>query len=430
MTAPTISFCTLGCKLNYAETSTISRKFTELGYVRVPFGHPASVVVVNSCTVTAQSDKKCRQAISKAVRSAPNAVVAVIGCFAQLRAEEISQIPGVDLVLGTRDKMDVVNRVHRMCFGSEEPPRTDGTAESFEPTYSLLDRTRSFLKIQDGCDYHCAYCTVALARGSSRNASVASVIASARDIVRSGIREIVLTGVNIGDFGRTTSETFLELLQALEGVEGVERIRISSIEPNLLTPEIIDFTAGSLVFLPHWHMPLQSGSNSVLARMGRRYQREVFEQRVQAILQRWPHAAVGVDVIAGFPGESDQDHEDTVSFLERLGLAYLHVFPFSERAGTRAVLMPGKIPHQVKEARARELIGLSARMRAGFYARFLGDTRPVLFEGRGGNRTVVGYTDNYIKVEVAGERSLINQIRNVRLHTLLPGGHVEGILTH
>lgn len=426
----TIAFCTLGCKLNYAETSTIARKFGDLGYQRVPFGQPASVVVVNSCTVTQQSDKKCRQAIAKAVRSSPGTLVAVIGCYSSLRAGEIMKMPGVSVVLGTQDKFDVVNRVQMLRNEIVVPECIHVGEESpvFEPTYSMFDRTRSFLKIQDGCDYHCAYCTVALARGDSRNAPISSIVGSAKEIAAHGIREIVLTGVNIGDFGKTTGESFLQLLECLDEVKGVDRIRISSIEPNLLTSGIIDWVAGSRTFVPHWHLPLQSGSNRILAMMGRRYQREVFSGRVEHILRRMPDSSIGADVIVGFPDETESDFEDTYQFLDGLELTYLHVFPFSERPGTRAMDMPGKVPSKIKEERCHRLIALSEHKRKQFYERFLGKTVCVLFEGRADPQMMSGFTGNYIKVEVPWNKSLVNQICEVSLKHILPSGHVFGEL--
>ncbi|MDR1666461.1 MAG: tRNA (N(6)-L-threonylcarbamoyladenosine(37)-C(2))-methylthiotransferase MtaB [Bacteroidales bacterium] len=405
----TVSFYTLGCKLNFAETATIGRLFAESGYTRVAFGDPADVVVVNSCTVTAQADKKCRQAIHKAVKTSPHAAVAVVGCFAELKADDIRRIPGVTLVLGNHDKFRIVERLREVIRDPHEEECGIQDTSSFIPAYSLFDRTRSFLKVQDGCDYQCAYCTVPKARGHSRNAPVAKVVALARDIAAQGIREVALTGVNIGDFGRSTGENFLQLLTALNAVDGLERIRTGSVEPNLLTEAIVELTARSAKLAPHFHIPLQSGCNRILALMARRYRRELFAEKLALIRRYIPHAAVGADVIVGFPGETGEDFADTASFIEGLDLSYLHVFVYSERPNTKAAEMHGKVPRHIAEQRSKILIDLSNSKRMQFYRRHIGETLDVLFERREKDGVMTGFTGNYIKTETPCDNTLIGR---------------------
>ena len=398
----TVSFHTLGCKLNFAETSTIGRLFIENGYTKVDFGRPADVVVINTCTVTGQADRKCRQAISKAVKTSPGAIVAVIGCFAELKAGEIASIPGVDIVLGTKDKFNIIEHIHRLKMGNMEETGIIvpiSPSSHFSPSYSLFDRTRSFLKVQDGCDYHCSYCTIPKARGRSRNAPIAEIVKQAEIIANQGIREIVLTGVNIGDFGKTTGETFLQLLRALDAVDNIERIRIGSVEPNLITEEMIAWIADSQRIAPHFHIPLQSGCNKILALMSRRYRRDLFAGKVALIHQYIPRAAIGADVIVGFPGETDDDFEETRIFIENLNLAYLHVFPYSERPGTKSVEHPGKVKPADAERRSKILIELSDTKRKLFYQQHAGQRFQVIFEQRSKGGMMTGFTDNYIKVE-------------------------------
>lgn len=424
----TVSFHTLGCKLNYAETSTISRLFAENGYRRVDFGHPADVVVINSCTVTAQADKKCRQAISRAVKTSPEAIVAVIGCFAELKAAEISRIPGVQLVLGTREKFNIIRHIEQIQGSSANHsfPYGCDAKQDFFASYSLFDRTRSFLKVQDGCDYHCTYCTIPKARGQSRNAPVSEILEQARLIASQGVKEIVLTGVNIGDFGRSTEESFIQLLSALDSVEGLERIRIGSVEPNLITGEIISLIAVSQKIAPHFHIPLQSGCNKILGYMGRRYRRELFAEKTEMIMQSIPEAGIGADVIVGFPGETEEDFLDTCSFIEALPLSYLHVFPFSERPGTRAAAMPDKIKHADAERRCRVLLELSAEKRKDFYRKQTGKTSKVLFEQREKQGLMTGFTGNYIKVELPYDAGLIGKFAAVELTGSNGSGNMSG----
>ena len=423
----TVSFHTLGCKLNFAETSTIGRLFAKAGYAKVDFGHPADVVVINTCTVTGQADKKCRQAISKAINSTPDAMVVVIGCFAELKAAEISAIPGVDLVLGNKDKFNIIERINYLKgIVAETPSYSCDAYGQFFPSYSLFDRTRSFLKVQDGCDYRCTYCTIPKARGQSRNAPVNEIVKQARYIAGQGIKEIVLTGVNIGDFGKTTDETFLQLLRALDTVDSVERIRIGSIEPNLISEDLIALMAGSQKLAPHFHIPLQSGCNKILGLMARRYRRELFAEKVQIIHRYIPRAAIGADVITGFPGETDNDFEDTRTFIENLNLAYLHVFTYSERPGTKSVEFPDKVKPADAEYRSKILLKLSADKRMQFYQQNTGQCLQVIFEQRTKDGMMTGFTDSYIKVEVPCNALLTGKTIPVVLTGISKSGNMTG----
>jgi threonylcarbamoyladenosine tRNA methylthiotransferase MtaB len=423
-----VAFYTLGCKLNFAETSTIARQFVENGYSRVEFGDPTDVVVINTCSVTQLADKKCRQSISKAVRTSPDALVAVIGCYSQLKPEEISQIEGVDLVLGTNEKVNIVAHVQELESQKQSKAQIISCdiqdVTTFSPSFSMLDRTRSFLKVQDGCDYNCSYCTIPMARGNSRNNSIERTLAEARKIGLQDPKEVVLTGINIGDFGRSTGETFFDLIRELDKIEGIERYRISSIEPNLLTTEIIEFVSKSRSFMPHFHIPLQSGSNDILKLMSRRYLREVFAERVNSIRKHIPNACIGADVIVGFPGETDELFADTYSFIDSLDISYLHVFSYSERRNTRAVTLSGKVAPKLKESRSKSLIDLSENKRLKFYRQNIGDTRKVLFESQQAKGKMFGFTDNYIKVETSFDKDLINQSINVNLTEILPSGNM------
>jgi threonylcarbamoyladenosine tRNA methylthiotransferase MtaB len=422
-----VAFTTLGCKLNYAETSTIARKFVDDGYERVRFGEPADIIVINTCSVTQQADKKCRQTIHKAIRSAPDAYVAVIGCYSQLKADEIAAIQGVDLVLGTKEKFNILEYIDKKGKQGASSVYSCGieSISGYEASYSLADRTRAFLKVQDGCDYHCSYCTIPLARGKSRNQSVVETLEKAREIAARGTKEIVLTGVNVGDFGQSTGERFINLLRALDKIEGIARFRISSIEPNLLTPEIIDFVADSEKFVPHFHIPLQSGCNEILALMARRYKREVFAGVIRRIKAAMPHAGIGADVIIGFPGESEEQFADTFQFIESLPLSYLHVFSYSERDNTRAAGLLGKVSHADKEQRSRKLIELSTKKRLAFYTENLGKEAFVLFESKKDKGRMTGFTGNYIRVETAWEPSWTNTVQQVKLESIGEGGNVN-----
>ncbi|MEM1096299.1 MAG: tRNA (N(6)-L-threonylcarbamoyladenosine(37)-C(2))-methylthiotransferase MtaB [Bacteroidota bacterium] len=402
---PSVSFYTLGCKLNYAETSTIARDFEAQGYAIVPFGQPADVSVINTCTVTEEADRKCRQVIRKALRANPEAFVAVTGCYAQLKPEEISGIPGVDVVLGAQEKFDLFNLVTSFS----KKPKTQIAVSCIDdvthygPAFSAGDRTRAFLKVQDGCDYSCAFCTIPLARGKSRSLTIAKTLQHAREVAERGYKEVVLSGVNIGLFGQAHGESLVDLLHELDKIDGIARYRISSIEPNLLTDAIIDFVAGSQRFMPHFHIPLQSGDDYVLGKMRRRYRRQVYQHRVERIKTVMPHACIGVDVIVGFPAENEARFENTYAFLHALPVSYFHVFTYSERANTTAVdklnSMGGDVvPKAERSARNRRLRILSEKKRTAFYRAHLGETRPVLWEEHNRNGRMHGFTDNYVKV--------------------------------
>ena len=423
-----VAFGTLGCKLNYAETSAIAEKFTGAGFQKVPLSSGADIFVINTCSVTHQADRKCRQMISKINRSNPNAFIAVIGCYSQLKSEEIAALPGVDLVLGTSEKFNLLDKIESLEKNRKTLVYSCGINEinEFEHSSSKGDRTRAFLKVQDGCDYKCSYCTIPLARGKSRNRPVAETVGKANEIATTGIKEIVLTGVNVGDFGKSTGESFSDLVVALEEVKGIERIRISSIEPNLLTPEIIHHVKHSKKFVPHFHIPLQSGCNEILAKMRRRYKRELFEEVVHNIRSFMPEAGIGVDVITGFPGETDNEFNDTFRFLEGMDISYLHVFTYSERENTDAARMDGKVQDAEKTSRSRKLLNLSDRKRKAFYTRNLNKVYPVLFESKNKNGEMTGFTGNYIKIETPYQPSLINKTCLVKLKNITSGGNVFG----
>jgi threonylcarbamoyladenosine tRNA methylthiotransferase MtaB len=422
-----VAFHTLGCKLNFAETSTISRSFPEDKFERVPSTSVADIYVINTCSVTDTANKKCRQAIKKFSTLSPGAFIAVVGCYAQLNPQEISSIPGVDLVLGTNEKFDIANYI----TSSEKKITTEihscnlSSTDSFDPSFSLNDRTRSFLKIQDGCDYGCSYCTIPLARGHSRNPDVSSIIREAELIAEKGIKEIVLTGVNVGDFGKSTGESFATLLRELIKVKGIERFRISSIEPNLLTEELIELAAKNGKILPHFHIPLQSGCNKILGLMRRRYTRDFFAERVKLIREKFPLAGIGADVIVGFPGESDSDFEDTYTFLVELPLSYLHVFTFSERPDTIAAALPGKVGSREKWTRSKKLITLSEIKNREFLELNKGEVTEVLFEKNRIDGFISGFTSNYIRIEFPWHSDLAGKIRKVKLEGVSPTGRMS-----
>ncbi len=417
MSVRKVSFHTLGCKLNFSETSTLARQFEQGGFERVTSEVDADICVINSCSVTEHADKKCRNLIRRIHRRNPQAIIAVTGCYAQLKPEEIAKIEGVSIVLSNNDKGDLYERTIKLARTSPvEVYSCDvDTLTRFFAAFSSGDRTRTFLKVQDGCDYCCAYCTIHYARGASRNMPIADLVEEARTIARGGQKEIVITGVNTGDFGRTTGESFLDLLKALNEVEGIERYRISSIEPNLLTDEIIEFCASSPKFQHHFHIPLQSGSDSVLERMRRRYTSERFAERVEAVKRWMPDAFIGIDVIVGFPGESEENFLETYRLLERVNPAFLHIFPFSERPGTPAVEMPNKVQASVATERVERLEALCRQLHGDFCRAGVGQVQEVLFEStmRGGMMT--GYTGNYRRVKVPYNRRYINTIARVRL---------------
>ncbi len=412
-----VNFHTLGCKLNFSESSTFARQFEEGGFVRVPADAEADICVINTCSVTEHADKKCRNLIRKLHRRNPQAIIAVTGCYAQLRPQEIAAIEGVDLVLSNNDKGDLYRRVCDLPGKGRAQVYSCDVDEitRFFAAFTTNDRTRAFLKVQDGCDYCCAYCTIHYARGSSRNLPIADLVAEARRIAAAGQREIVLTGVNTGDFGRTTGERFVDLLRALNEVEGISRYRISSIEPNLLTDEIIDFCASSPKFQHHFHVPIQSGSDRILGLMRRRYTTARFAERIASVRRRMPDAFIGIDVIVGFPGETEEDFRATYDFLEALHPAFLHIFPFSERPGTPAVDLPDKVPASVAARRVQELEALCSRLHGEFCAAASGTEDEVLFESTRRNGMMFGFTGNYRRVKAPYDRSRINTLCRVRL---------------
>jgi threonylcarbamoyladenosine tRNA methylthiotransferase MtaB len=422
-----VAFHTLGCKLNFAETSTISRSFPEENFERVPANSKADIYIINTCSVTDVADKKCRQAIKKFINLSPGAFIAVVGCYAQLKPQEISSIPGVDLVLGTNEKFDISNYLNNFSKKKTAEIHSCDLAltDSFNPSFSLGDRTRSFLKVQDGCDYGCSYCTIPKARGRSRNPEISSIISEAEHIARKGVKEVVLTGVNIGDFGKSTGDTFTFLLKELVKVQGINRFRISSIEPNLLTEEMIELAVTNEKILPHFHIPLQSGCNKILGLMRRRYTRDVFSSRIKMLLERIPLAGIGADVIVGFPGESDSDFEDTFSFLEEIPLSYLHVFTFSERPDTAAEKLPGKVLFKDKEKRSKRLIELSHKKNLMFNQLNIGQVTNVLFESTRSEGLITGFTSNYIRVEHPWDPQLTGKIKKVRLNKISQSGRIS-----
>ena len=437
MTPKTVSFYTLGCKLNYSETSSIGRLFEDAGYQEVKFDDGADICVINTCSVTDFADKKCRQIVRRALRKSPEAKVVVIGCYAQLKPQEIAEIPGVDLVLGAAEKFRILEFVENIEKAPGKGMVQAGEvkeANIFKHAFSFGDRTRSFLKVQDGCDYKCAFCTIPMARGKSRSDTVESVVGNAHKIAEMGVKEIVLTGVNIGDFGNGTEviegvrqkkeALFIDLIKALDEVEGIERFRISSIEPNLCTNEIIGFVAQSKRFVPHFHIPLQSGNNKQLKMMRRRYKRELYADRVAYIKKLIPHCCIGVDVIVGFPGETEEDFLETYHFINELDISYLHVFTYSERTNTLAAEMPDVVPMQERRRRNEMLTILSQKKRRYFYEQFIGGTRPVLFENSKEKNRMSGFTDNYIKIEMPMEKELINKILPVKLEQINANGNM------
>ncbi|MBR5866058.1 MAG: tRNA (N(6)-L-threonylcarbamoyladenosine(37)-C(2))-methylthiotransferase MtaB [Alistipes sp.] len=421
-----VSFHTLGCKLNFSESSTLAREFERGGYRRVEPSEPTDVAVINSCSVTEHADKKCRNIIRKIHRRNPNAIIAVTGCYAQLKPEAIAAIEGVDIVLSNNDKGDLYKRVVELKERGKAEVYSCSVENltRFFAAYSSGDRTRSFLKVQDGCDYKCAYCTIHYARGSSRNIPIADIVAEAKEIAAAGQKEIVITGINTGDFGRTTGESFIDLLRELNKVEGIERYRISSIEPNLITDEIIEFCAQSPKFVPHFHIPLQSGSTRILGLMRRRYTAERYRERIAKIRELMPDSFLGVDVIVGFPGEGEEEFMETYNLLEEVGASFLHIFPFSERPGTPAVDMPGKVQSRISTERVSRLEELSAKLNRAFAERFIGSERDVLFESTNHNGVMYGYTDNYLRVSTPFDEKAVNNICRVRLDSIDANGDV------
>jgi len=422
-----VALHSLGCPLNFAETSTLAEKFLEQGYEQVSFSEKADVYVINTCTVTHEADRKGRRNIKKAKKLNPQATIIAVGCYAQMQPEKIAAIQGIDLVLGNNEKFDVIEYLQNHRKDKSPEIHTSDTDEMvvFHPAYSRGDRTRSFLKVQNGCDYHCAYCTISQARGKSRNPNIARLVEQAHSIARADIKEIILTGINIGDFGKSTGETLQELIEQLDKVSGIERYRIASIEPNLLYEEIIRFVAQSQKFLPHFHVPLQSGSNEILKKMRRRYTREFFQDKLEQIKTQIPDAFVGVDVIAGFPGEDEAKFRETYQFLQKLDASYYHVFPYSTRPYTPAARMNGQVHGNVIKPRSEQLQNLACQKIMAFYRQHLGEKRKVLFEKHPQNGKMYGYTDNYIKVETAYDPSWAGKITKTRLKRINDQGNVE-----
>jgi threonylcarbamoyladenosine tRNA methylthiotransferase MtaB len=412
-TARTVAFHTLGCKLNFSETSTLSRLLEQEGFEKKEFDDRADVYVINTCSVTDNADKECRQLVRRIQRKAPESLVVITGCYAQLKPTEISEIPGVNLVLGAAEKFNIAQHLRELS--KNDPAKICSCdideVNGFHSSYSINDRTRTFLKVQDGCDYNCSFCTIPMARGKSRSDRIEGVLKNVSALAAGGVKEIVLTGVNLGDFGNN-DEDFFGLLQQLEKSDGIERYRISSIEPNLLTSEIIEFVANSKKIMPHFHIPLQSGSNKILGLMRRRYKKELYAERVGLIKTLIPHCAIGVDVIVGFPGESAEDFNETFEFLHSLDISYLHVFTYSERDHTHALNIKPVVPMNTRHERNKTLRNLSYMKMQYFTRQHMGETRKVLFEGHAKNNIMEGYTDNYIKITTPHREEWVNQVVN------------------
>lgn len=428
-----VAFYTLGCKLNFSETSTIARSFTDEGFDRVEFNEEADIYVINTCSVTENADKRFKSIVRQAQKVNPDAFVAAVGCYAQLKPQELADVDGVDLVLGATEKFkitDYLNDLTKNNHGEVHSCEIE-EADFYVGSYSIGDRTRAFLKVQDGCDYKCTYCTIPLARGISRSDTMESVLKNAKEISRQNIKEIVLTGVNIGDYGKGEfgnkrhEHTFLDLVTELDKVDGIERLRISSIEPNLLKNETIDLVSKSRAFVPHFHIPLQSGSNAILKKMKRRYMTELYRDRVSKIKEVMPHACIGVDVIVGFPGETDDHFLETYNFLNQLDISYLHVFTYSERDNTEAATMEGVVPKNVRAKRSKMLRGLSAKLRRKFYESQLGSIRTVLFESENKEGYIHGFTENYVKVKAPWNPELVNTLHKVELTKIDSDGMVR-----
>jgi len=414
--AKRVAFHTLGCKLNFSETATISRDFLSHGFEKVNYREKADIYVLNTCSVTENADKEARKFIRQAKQRNPNSSVAVIGCYAQLKPNDIAAIDGVDIVLGAEEKFNLLNHLDSINLnGSTKVIQSEiDQVHKFTPSYSSAERTRSFLKIQDGCDYTCSFCTIPLARGQSRSDTISNTLKVAKEVAETDTREIVLTGVNIGDYGKGSNETLFDLIKQLDLLDGIDRIRISSIEPNLLTNEIIEFCASSKKFMPHFHVPLQSGSDKILGAMRRRYKRDLYVNRVTRIKQTIADACIGVDVIVGFPGETEKDFLDTYNFLNELDISYLHVFTYSERPNTDAIEMSEIVSKEIRRERSKMLHILSDKKRRFFHDQFISKFRPVLFENMK-NGKLLGHTDNYIQIQMEGGSELINSIHSVKL---------------
>lgn len=431
-----IAYYTLGCKLNFSETSSISRSLADLGYARVDFESNADVFVINTCSVTENADKKCKALVRQIKKRTTNSKVIIIGCYAQLKPKEIAEIEGVDLVLGANEKFNIEKHLPTLenAEGNQFVAEEIKTVNSFEGSFSQGERTRSFLKIQDGCDYFCSFCTIPLARGRSRSTSILKTLSLAKQVATTKVKEVVITGVNIGDFGKTedgkrrTDENFFQLIQQLDKVKGIERWRISSIEPNLLSTEIIDFVAQSNHFVPHFHIPLQSGSDILLKKMRRKYLTDLYRQRIAKIKKVMPHCCIGVDVIVGFPGETQEEFETTLHFLKDLDISYLHVFTYSERNNTKALGIKPVVPMNVRRERSKILRSLSLKKKRAFYEKFVGETRKVLFESKDDDGFLTGFTENYIKVQVPYQENLENTIQLVELVEVSKLGNMKALL--
>ncbi|MGE4290376.1 MAG: tRNA (N(6)-L-threonylcarbamoyladenosine(37)-C(2))-methylthiotransferase MtaB [Salinivirgaceae bacterium] len=425
-----VALTTLGCKLNFSESSGIAQQFEEAGYTRVEPGEQADVYIINTCTVTELANKKSKQAIRKMIKQNPKAKVVAVGCYSQLKPNEVSAIEGVDLVLGSDNKFEVLKELEKLEAGSPTQIVVSKShkEDKFTPSYSFGDRTRSFLKVQDGCDYFCSYCTIPGARGRSRNNSVEETIAKAREVISKGIKEIILTGVNIGDFGRSTDENFFQLVKAFERVEGLERLRISSIEPNLLTDEILEFAVHSTKIVPHFHLPLQCGTDHLLRLMRRRYTTSLYARRIAKIKSLLPDACIAADVIVGVPGETDDEFEKSLEFIRSIDISYLHVFTYSERENTMAVKMEGQVPPEIRKERSRRMHELALEKQTHFQQQHLNTVRPVLFEAMESKGLMSGFTDNYIKVEIPFQKNLINTTQPVKLERIKANGTVQGKL--
>ena len=414
----TVALHTLGCKLNFSETSSIGRLLENDGFIKKDFNEVADVYVINTCSVTDNADKECRLLVRRIQKKAPEALVVITGCYAQLKPAEIAQIPGVDLVLGAAEKFNIIQHLKDITKGDSAKICSCDIEDvnEFTASYSINDRTRIFLKVQDGCDYSCAFCTIPMARGKSRSNSIENVVNNVQTIVEQGAKEVVLTGINLGDFGKgftggkKNEETFFDLVQELDKIQGIERYRISSIEPNLLSNDVIEFVSNSKKFMPHFHIPLQSGSNKILGLMKRRYKKELYAERVGLIKTLMPHCAIGVDVIVGFPGETDEDFKETFDFLHALDITYLHVFTYSERANTTALDIKPVVPIHIRNERNKQLRNLSYQKTQYFTSQHIGETRKVLFETPDKNGMIEGYTDNYIKITTPHKKEWVNNI--------------------
>ncbi|MBE8719491.1 tRNA (N(6)-L-threonylcarbamoyladenosine(37)-C(2))-methylthiotransferase MtaB [Sphingobacterium pedocola] len=425
-----VAFYTLGCKLNFSETSSIGRIFSDAGYETTPFNSQADVYVINTCSVTDHADRKCRKVVKEALKHSPNAYITIVGCYAQLKPKEIAEIPGVDMVLGAAEKFNIIEHINDLTKEKKTIIHNAPIDETnqFVSAFSIGDRTRTFLKVQDGCDYSCTFCTIPLARGASRSGKIEDVVRQAEEIAASGVKEIVLTGVNIGDFGvrdGKRQDKFLDLVKALDEVEGIDRIRISSIEPNLLANEIIEFVAQSKRFVPHFHMPLQAGNNKVLAQMRRRYKRELYAERVAKIRSLMPNCCIGVDVIVGFPGETREDFIDTYNFINEMDISYLHVFTYSERENTIAAQMEGAVPGVQRSDRSKMLHILSEKKRRAFYESQLKKVGEVLFESDVKEGYMHGFSKNYVKVRTLYDPLLVNEIVPVKFIAITENGEVD-----